>query len=109
MNIETIYCIMLSIGIISAVAAIGWNPFINSASGDNEGDLKKYKDIEHLYKAINNNKFDDDNINWNHFKNTAIFENATSNMQKCIIKAEHLGDNLADYEIYDCYKKFDND
>lgn len=109
MNIETAYILVLAIGIIMTVGAVGWNPLTNPVLGDNEGDLKKYKDIEHLYHAIDNGKFDDNNINWNHFKNSPVFENATSKIQHCIVKAEHLGDNLADYEIYDCYKKFDKD
>jgi hypothetical protein len=101
--------LVLGIGLLTAIGISNWNQLISNAFGDNERDLKKYKDVEHLYRAIDNNKFDDNNINWKDFKSTPIFENATHSMQKCITKAEHLGDNLADYEIYDCYERFDKD
>jgi hypothetical protein len=61
--------------------------------------------LEDLYDAIYDNEFDDDNIEWKDFKNSHIFENSTRQTQKCIEKAEHLGDNLADYGMYDCYEE----
>mgnify|MGYP001572385439 CR=1 FL=1 len=69
------------------------------ASTDN---FHKYSNIKKLSDAIDDNKFDDDNINWNDFKSWNGFAGATESVQHCIIKAEHLGDNLGDYEIYDC-------
>ncbi len=103
--------LVLAIGVLTTIGLSNWNLLTSNVFvfGDNESDLRKYKDVERLYQAIDNNKFDDNNINWNHFKNTPIFENATHSIQKCITKAEHLGNNLADYEIYDCYKKFDRE
>jgi hypothetical protein len=82
--------LVLAIGLLTAIRIANWNQLVSNAFGDNESDLKKYKDVEHLYRSIDNNKFDDDNINWKDFKNTPIFENATHTMQKCI-KGRTLG------------------
>ena len=58
--------------IVNSYGISNWNQLISNAFGDNEGDLKKYKDVEHLYHAIDNNRFDDNNINWKDFKSTSI-------------------------------------
>lgn len=105
MHIETVFSLLLTIGIISALGTAGWIQYLTPVSADNEDDLKEYKDLEDLYYAIDDNEFDDDNINWKDFKNSHVYENSTKEMQKCIQKAENLGDNLADYEIYDCYEE----
>jgi hypothetical protein len=54
---------------------------------------------------MDDNEFDDDNIDWKHFKNLLKFDNSTKQSQKCIERAVHLGDNLADYKLYDCYEE----
>lgn len=64
--------------IVNSYGISNWNQLISNAFGDNEGDLKKYKDVEHLYRAIDNNRFDDNNINWKDFKSTSIFEKCYS-------------------------------
>jgi hypothetical protein len=103
MHIETVLGLVLTIGISLTLGTGSWKQFYNPVAADNEDDLKKYKDLEDLYDAIDDYEFDDDNIDWKDFKNSQIFENSTKQTQKCMEKAEHLGDNLADYELYDCY------
>lgn len=81
--------------------------FVNVFSEDNEKDLDKYDDIEELAEAIDDNKFDDDDINWKDFKSTAIYKEADDETQDCIEDAAELGNNLSDYEILDCYDEYD--
>lgn len=84
-------------------AIIGSNLSINSASAvDDEQDLPKYHNIKQLARAVDIMKFDDDNINWNHFKNTNLYQNSTAKIKLCIKDQAELGNSLSDYEVMDC-------
>jgi len=48
---------------------------------DDEHDLHKYSSIKKLARAVDIMKFDDDNINWNNFKHTILYENATGKVK----------------------------
>lgn len=69
---------------------------------DNEHDLYKYSSIKKLARAVDVMKFDDDNINWNNFRHTVLYENATGKVKSCIKDQAELGNSLSDYEVMDC-------
>ncbi len=69
---------------------------------DDESDLHKYNSIKQLARAVGVMKFDDNNINWNHFRHIDLYENATAKVQHCIKDQAELGNSLSDYEVMDC-------
>jgi hypothetical protein len=69
---------------------------------DDEHDLHKYSSIKKLARAVDVMKFDDDNINWNDFKHTILYEDATGKVKNCIKDQAELGNSLSDYEVMDC-------
>lgn len=69
---------------------------------DNEQDLGKYHTIKELARAVDVMKFDDNNLNWNHFKHTVLYQNASAKVQNCIKDKADLGNHLSDYEVMDC-------
>lgn len=109
MNINEITDKILLVGISFFIFSITpvTPSFVKVFSDDNEKDLDKYSDIEELAEAIDDNKFDDDDINWNDFKKSTIYKEADDETQDCIKDAADLGDNLSDYEILDCYDEYD--
>jgi hypothetical protein len=71
-------------------------------AADDEDNLGKYHTLVQLSAAIDEQEFDDDDINFDDFKNSTIFRTTSIQMQECIKDADELGNNLADYEIYEC-------
>jgi hypothetical protein len=69
---------------------------------DDEHDLYKYSSIKKLARAVDVMKFDDDNINWNNFRHTVLYENATGKVKSCVKDQAELGNSLSDYEVMYC-------
>ena len=80
------------------------NALLQSVLADKN--IEDYTSIKKLAKDVDNGNVDDDNVDWNDFKNSAAFKNADDDIQKCISDAEHLGDNLGDYEILECVDEY---
>ena len=96
--------IAASIAGLMATGGTG-NIFVSNsawADDDNNDHIGKYHSLKSLANAIDDGKFDDNNINFGHFKHTGAWKDADHDERDCIKDAAHLGDNLADYEILDC-------
>jgi hypothetical protein len=78
-------------------------PLISKVSAINDEDnLANYHSLAQLSEAIDEQEFDDDDIDFDDFKNSTIFRTTNFQIQECIEDADELGNNLADYEIYEC-------
>jgi hypothetical protein len=69
--------------------------------------VEEYHDIEDLSKDIDDGEVDDDSVDWSDFKKSQAFKTADDEIQECVEEAEHLGDNLGDYEILECVDEYD--
>jgi hypothetical protein len=69
--------------------------------------VEEYNDIEDLSKDIDDGEVDDDSVDWSDFKKSQAFKTADDEIQECVEEAEHLGDNLGDYEILECVDEYD--
>lgn len=92
---EIVAVLILIVAIMTATTAF---VFVHGAT-DN---FKKYSSIKKLSDAVDNGNFDDDNINYKSFKAWHGYQDASSKVQHCLDKKHSLGNNLGDYEIYDC-------
>jgi len=66
---------------------------------------RDYKNMKDLVKAIKNGDKDDDNMDWNKFKNSALYKDEDKNVRDCIDLANKVGQKLGDYEVVRCFKK----
>lgn len=98
----TVTIILLSAALTTATTYGTW--LLQNVSADKN--IENYTSIKKLAKDIDNGNVDDDNVDWNDFKNSAAFKNADDDIQECISDAEHLGDNLGDYEILECVDEY---
>ena len=63
-----------------------------------------YKRMGDMVKDIRNGDKDDDNVDYNKFKNSTVYKNANEGVRKCIDLANKVGEKLGDYEIVRCYE-----
>ena len=63
-----------------------------------------YKRMGDMVKDIRNGDKDDDNVDYNKFKNSTVYKNAKEGVRKCIDLANKVGEKLGDYEIVRCYE-----
>ena len=63
--------------------------------------------MEELVKDIDNGKDNDDDMNWDEFKDSKIFKQEDIETQGCIENRQELSNNLADYEVLRCFEDSD--
>ena len=63
--------------------------------------------MEELVKDIDNGKDNDDDMDWNEFKDSKIFKQEDIETQGCIENRQELSNNLADYEVLRCFEDSD--
>ena len=63
-----------------------------------------YKTMGEMVKDIRNGDKDDDNVDYNKFKNSTVYKNAKEDVRNCIDLANKVGEKLGDYEIVRCYE-----
>ena len=63
-----------------------------------------YKSMGEMVKDIRNGDKDDDNVDYNKFKNSTVYRDAKEDVRKCIDLANKVGEKLGDYEIVQCFK-----
>ena len=61
-----------------------------------------YERIEEMVKDIRNGDKDDDDVDYNKFKDSTVYKNAKEDVRKCIDLANKVGEKLGDYEIVRC-------
>jgi hypothetical protein len=69
----------------------------------------KFGSIDDLADAIHEKRFQDDSINWDKYQEWFGFAHAESDVKKCIEHRHDLSNNLADYEIYNCYDEHESE
>jgi hypothetical protein len=103
MKVQAILILAILATILSSLTlSIDRSPIPKVIAEDDEENVGKYHTLAQLSAAIDEQEFDDDDINFDDFKNSTIFRTTSIRMQECIKDANELGNNLADYEIYDC-------
>lgn len=118
MHIETVFSLVLTIGIASILGtasysynnlAMGeeefdeWDSTNHGDSNPSEKNCEKHDTLRDFAKAVDHMKCDDDNIDWSHFKSSSVYISATDEQQDCLRAADDLGGSLTDYEVMDCY------
>ena len=63
-----------------------------------------YERMEEMVKDIKNGDKDDDKVDYNKFKDSAVYKNAEEDVRNCIDLANKVGEKLGDYEIVRCFE-----
>ena len=63
-----------------------------------------YERMGEMVKDIRNGNKDDDNVDYNKFKNSTVYKNANEDVRNCIDLANKVGEKLGDYEIVHCFE-----
>ena len=64
---------------------------------------RDYEDMKELVKDIRNGNKDDDNMDWDKFRDSSVYKNENEDIRDCIDLANKIGDKLGDYEIVRCF------
>jgi len=86
---------------------------IDVLTGDNapaNADKNIWKDddtMKELVKDIDNGKDDDDDMDWDEFKDSKIYKLEDKETKECVEGRAELGNSLADYEILRCFEDSD--
>lgn len=60
--------------------------------------------LHSLAKCIDHMDCKENKIDFDKFRETKAWTNATEDEKFCIVESEDLGNTLVDYEVLDCYK-----
>jgi polyhydroxyalkanoate synthesis regulator phasin len=63
-----------------------------------------YERMGEMVKDIRNGDKDDDKVDYNKFKDSVVYKNATEDVRNCIDLANKVGEKLGDYEIVRCFE-----
>jgi polyhydroxyalkanoate synthesis regulator phasin len=63
-----------------------------------------YERLGEMVKDIRNGNKDDDKVDYNKFKDSAVYKNAEKDVRNCIDLANKVGEKLGDYEIVRCFE-----
>ena len=64
---------------------------------------RDYEDMKELVKDIRNGNKDDDNMDWDKFRDSNVYKNENEDIRDCIDLANKVGSKLGDYEIVRCF------
>src|SRR4030095_13993739 len=64
---------------------------------------RDYEDMKELVKDIRNGNKDDDNMDWDKFRDSSVYKNENEHIRDCIDLANKIGGKLGDYEIVRCF------
>lgn len=64
---------------------------------------RDYEDMKELVKDIRNGNKDDDNMDWDKFRDSSVYKNENEDIRDCIDLANKIGGKLGDYEIVRCF------
>ena len=65
---------------------------------------RDFNNMKDLVAAIRNGEKNDDNINWEKFQDSGIYQNEDKDSKECLQLAHKIGNNLGDYEIVHCFR-----
>ncbi|HMG38079.1 MAG TPA: hypothetical protein VK566_02755 [Nitrososphaeraceae archaeon] len=60
--------------------------------------------MKDLVAAIRSGEKNDNNINWEKFQDSDIYQNEDKDSKECLQLAHKIGNNLGDYEIVHCFR-----
>ena len=64
---------------------------------------RDYEDMKELVKDIRNGNKDDDNMDWDKYRDSSVYKNEKEDIRDCIDLANKVGGKLGDYEIVRCF------
>lgn len=64
----------------------------------------EYENLKDLVKDIRNGAKNDDNIDYDKFRESSVYKNENKTTRDCVDLAHKVGGKLGDYEIVRCYK-----
>ena len=64
---------------------------------------RDYENMKQLVKDIRNGNKDDDNLDWDKFRDSSVYKNENEDIRDCIDLANKVGGKLGDYEIVRCF------
>ncbi len=64
---------------------------------------RDYEDMKELVRDIRNGNKDDDNMDWDKFRDSSVYKNENEDIRDCIDLANKVGGKLGDYEIVRCF------
>jgi FtsZ-interacting cell division protein ZipA len=64
---------------------------------------RDYEDMKELVKDIRNGNKDDDNMDWDKFRDSSVYKNENEDIRDCIDLANKVGGKLGDFEIVRCF------
>ena len=65
---------------------------------------RDFNNMKELVAAIRNGEKNDNNINWEKFQDSGIYQNEDKDSKECLQLAHKIGNNLGDYEIVHCFR-----
>jgi hypothetical protein len=65
---------------------------------------RDFDNIKDLVAAIRSGEKNDNNINWEKFQDSDIYQNENKDSKECLQLAHKIGNNLGDYEIVHCFR-----
>ena len=65
---------------------------------------RDFDNMKDLVAAIRSGEKNDNNINWEKFQDSDIYQNEDTDSKECLQLAHKIGNNLGDYEIVHCFK-----
>src|SRR6187455_1817818 len=65
---------------------------------------RDFNNMKELVAAIRSGEKNDDNINWEKFQDSDIYQNEDTDSKECLQLAHKIGNNLGDYEIVHCFR-----
>jgi hypothetical protein len=63
--------------------------------------------MEELVEDIDDGEIQDDDMDWDEFKDSKVFKQEDIETQGCIENRQELSNNLADYEVLHCFEDSD--
>ena len=65
---------------------------------------RDFDNMKDLVAAIRSGEKNDNNINWEKFQDSDIYQNEDTDSKECLQLAHKIGNNLGDYEIVHCFR-----
>ena len=64
---------------------------------------RDYENMKDLVNDIRNGNKDDDNLDWDKFRDSSVYKTENEDIRDCIDLANKVGGKLGDYEIVRCF------
>jgi hypothetical protein len=65
---------------------------------------RDYENMKDLVNDIKNGDKDDDNLDWDKFRDSTVYKDADEDVRDCIDLANKVGEKLGDYEVVRCFE-----